>query len=65
MNGLHVAATGRMMFDPEPRFTASGKALVTFSMVGDQGAVVATDEQAALLAAADVAEHENRAAGAK
>jgi single-strand DNA-binding protein len=47
MNGLHVAATGRVTFDPEQRFTASGKALVTFSIVVDQGHTVATEERAA------------------
>jgi single-strand DNA-binding protein len=47
MNGLQCAATGRVTFDPEQRFTSTGKALVTFSMVVDQGHTVATEERAA------------------
>ena len=47
MNGLHCAATGRVTFDPEQRFTNTGKALVTFNIVVDQGHTVATEEKAA------------------
>jgi hypothetical protein len=46
MNGLHWV-TGRVTFDPEQRFTNTGKALVTFSIVVDQGHTVATEERAA------------------
>jgi single-stranded DNA-binding protein len=47
VNGLHCAATGRVTFEPEQRFTSTGMALVTFSIVGDQGHTVATEAKAA------------------
>jgi single-strand DNA-binding protein len=36
MNGLHAAATGRVVSDPEQRFTGTGKALVQFTVLVDQ-----------------------------
>jgi single-stranded DNA-binding protein len=47
MNGIATACTGRVSFDPEERFTANGKALVTFSIVVDQGHTVGTEARAA------------------
>src|SRR5829696_6927368 len=37
MNGIHIAACGRVTFDPESKYTQEGKALLVFSMVVDQG----------------------------
>jgi single-stranded DNA-binding protein len=37
VNGLHVAATGRVTFDGEMQYTQGGKARLVFSMVADQG----------------------------
>ena len=36
MNGIHIAACGRVTFDPEARFTQGGKAMLVFSMLVDQ-----------------------------
>jgi single-stranded DNA-binding protein len=47
MNGVHVAATGRVITEPEQRFTGNGKALVQFTMLVDQGATVATENRPA------------------
>jgi single-strand DNA-binding protein len=46
MNGLHIAACGRVTFDPESKYTQGGKALLVFSMVVDQG-YTATEGRAA------------------
>jgi single-strand DNA-binding protein len=37
MNGIHMAATGRVTFDGEMQYTQAGKARLVFSMVADQG----------------------------
>jgi single-strand DNA-binding protein len=47
MNGLHVAASGRVTMAPEQRFTRNGKSMLTFSIVVDHGHTVATEERAA------------------
>jgi single-strand DNA-binding protein len=36
VNGLHAAATGRIVADPEYRFTASGTALLTFRLAVEE-----------------------------
>ena len=46
MNGIHMAATGRVTFEPELKYTQGGKALLVFSMVVDQG-YAATEGRAA------------------
>ena len=36
MNGLHVAATGRLGQDPEQKYTGGGKLMLSFSIAVDQ-----------------------------
>jgi single-strand DNA-binding protein len=47
VNGITAAVTGRITTDPEEKFTASGKALVTFSLVVDVAHPFATEDKAA------------------
>jgi single-strand DNA-binding protein len=44
VNGLHIAATGRLGGDPEQRYTGAGKPLLTFSMAVDES-TTATEDQ--------------------
>jgi single-stranded DNA-binding protein len=47
MNGVHAAATGRVVTESEPRFTGTGKALAQFAVMVDQGPTVATEDWSA------------------
>jgi single-strand DNA-binding protein len=46
VNGITMAATGRLGQDPEQRYTNSGKALLTFSIAMDESST-ATEDRAA------------------
>src|SRR5215218_2347073 len=45
MNGLMVAATGCLGGDPEQRFSASGQAMLVFSLAVDENTTATEDRQ--------------------
>src|SRR5262245_8316696 len=46
MNGVCIAATGRVGTDPEERYTSGGKRMLSFSMIVDES-YTATEQRAA------------------
>ncbi len=47
MNGVHVAASGRLGGDPEQKFTRTGKAMLSFSVAVDEPHTTATEDRPA------------------
>jgi single-strand DNA-binding protein len=46
LNGVHIAATGRLGSDPEQRYSSTGKLMLTFSIAVDEN-TAATEDRAA------------------
>src|SRR4051794_1898702 len=46
LNGLHCAFTGRVVGDPEERFTSTGKRMLQFSVLVDHSFTATTDRPA-------------------
>jgi single-strand DNA-binding protein len=46
MNGISIAATGRVMTEPEQKFTSAGKQMLTFSVIVDETHIQTDDRPA-------------------
>ena len=46
MNGIHAALTGKMVSEPQQRFTGTGKAMLSFSVLVDQSFTATEDRPA-------------------